>query len=156
MLAAFPVAPAAAQDAESAISATPLPQVPTAPLITAGSPVEMCTGKRAKLPSECLAAAAPDVNPVAQATVHDAESAMLITSLPHTSTAPLVAAGNAHARGSQICLASLPAVLETVTLLVMHHVSQTTAHVAESASRSFNCRERLRSRWRQMPAPSMR
>ena len=94
-LGVYPVAQATAHDAESGIPIIPLPHTSAAALVTIGSEHgEGSQVNEAKSSSEHAALSGLAVYPVAQATVHDAESAISVTALPHTSAAALVTVGN--------------------------------------------------------------
>ena len=85
---------------ESAISVSPPPPTSAAALVTVGNEhVEGSQVTEAKFPSEHKDSSVLAEYPVAQATVRDAELAISVSPLPHTSAAALAIVGNEQARG---------------------------------------------------------
>ena len=74
-----------------------------------------------------------DLQAQATTTVHNAESAISVTSVPHTFAAALVTAGNGHRDASHVKHDKVPSEQATVALLAVYPVSQATVHDAESA-----------------------
>ena len=123
-------------DAESAMLVTPLPPMPSAcALVMEGtvkgeiSHVKDASTLRAKASAELLA-----VHLAAQSTVNDAELAMLVTQLPHVSSAcVLVTEGTAQGLWMHVKNASMPNERAAMSMLAVSPAAQSTVHDAESA-----------------------
>ena len=90
-------------DAESAISATTLPPISAVALVAKDREHgEETHVTDANTPSERTAAALLAVYPAPRATVHDAESAISVSTLPHTSAVALAAEDNGHGVESHV------------------------------------------------------
>ena len=149
LLAAYLVPQATVHDAESTISHTPLPKTSAAALVTESNEHgEGSHVKDAQIPSERAAVALLAVHPVCQATVHDAESAILVTLLPQTSAAALVTEGNEHREGSQVKEAIQIQVNELLSRCCLYIPCRKPPRTTLSQqSRSPQCRKFPQLRW---------
>ena len=84
--------------------------------------------QRIEMPTSRAAVSVLGVYPVAQAPANDAESAISVTPLPHTSATALITVGNVHGRGSHVNTTESPSAQAAVSVLGVYPVSQLAVH----------------------------
>lgn len=98
------------------------------------SVIPVLQANKSKTPSEHAAVAMLAWYPAAQDTRHDAESAIWVTPLPHTSnSAWSTEEGTLHGEGSHVKGTKLPCVQSAVAMLAVYPLLQATVHDSESA-----------------------